>query len=142
MLWFDKLAYSNAVDDIITRQRAMIKSLEPPEMLMFKSDHEKLEQKYLDSQRLINEYTRENDELKQEIENLNGLVTFLRKCSNKHKTDENIEIYRNNELIKENIRLRNKLVINGIKSKERERYLRAYQDLYVREVERNRDERE
>lgn len=82
---------------------------------------------------------KENQELKDEVKELNDLVIFLRKCSNKHKTDENIEIYRNNELIKENIRLRNKLVIDGIKSKERERYLRAYQDLYVREVERNRD---
>lgn len=90
-------------------------------------DDRTLEQKYWDCQRLIDRYQRESDLDKRNIKFWqNRYYEAVKKYHS--RDDDNLEV----------IRLRNQLTLERIKAKERERYLEAYQKLYVEECLKNR----
>lgn len=98
-----------------------------------KKDYYILEQKYWDSQRLIDEYDR-GLEKERHFHNFwqkryYEAVEDQTKLKNKNEDTEAI--------IAENIRLHNELTLAKMRGNEQQRYLEAYQKLYVDEVIKN-----
>lgn len=90
--------------------------------------YKKLARKYWGSQRLVGMYAR--DEADMSKLNRFWRKRYIEACD---------ELQRCDELVLENIRLRNRLTIDRIKAKKDKDYLRAYQDLYISEVKKNRE---
>lgn len=90
--------------------------------------YKKLAKKYWDSQRLVDMYARDED-------NISKLNRFWRK----RYIEACDELQRCDKLVLENIRLRNRMTIDRIKAKKDKNYMRAYQDLYISEVKKNRE---
>ena len=95
-----------------------------------------LEEKYWDSQRLIAQYAEENEELKNNIDICKRERRFVGAVyvSRTRQHDDLKQIL--DQMVLENLRLRNKLTVEKIKRKECERYRDAYIDLYINEVTR------
>jgi DNA-directed RNA polymerase subunit F len=88
--------------------------------------HKKLEERYWDSQRLISYYDRD-------IKHLNKLRSFWKR----RYSEACDELVASDNTILENIRLRNSLTIERIRTRSAEAYMKAYQDLYIQEVKKN-----
>lgn len=88
--------------------------------------HKKLEERYWDSQRLISYYDRDN-------KHLNKLRSFWKR----RYSEACDELVASDNTILENIRLRNSLTIERIRTRSAEAYMKAYQDLYIQEVKKN-----
>lgn len=123
-----------------------------------KESYDILEQKYWDSQRLIDKYERDLEHEKSNafelgkdsiiIANLNNKLERERHFHNfwqkryYEAVDEQMKLKKENKApdantIAENLRLRNELTLAKMKAKEQQRYLEAYQKLYVDEVIKN-----
>lgn len=88
--------------------------------------HKKLEERYWDSQRLIAYYDHDN-------KHLNKLRSFWKR----RYSEACDELVASDKTILENIRLRNSLTIERIRTRSAEAYMKAYQDLYIQEVKKN-----
>ena len=88
--------------------------------------HKKLEERYWDSQRLIDHYDRDT-------KHLNKLRSFWKR----RYSEACDELVASDNTILENIRLRNSLTIERIRTRSAEAYMKAYQDLYIQEVKKN-----
>ena len=90
--------------------------------------YKKLAKKYWECQRLVDMYARDEA-------NMSKLNRFWRK----RYIEASDELQRCDELVLENIRLRNRMTIDRIKAKKEKAYMRGYQDLYISEVKKNRE---
>ena len=93
---------------------------------ILKTKHKKLEERYWDSQRLIDYYDRDT-------KHLNKLRSFWKR----RYSEACDELVASDSTILENIRLRNSLTIERIRTRYAEAYMKAYQDLYIQEVKKN-----
>jgi chromosome segregation ATPase len=108
-----------------------------------KERYYELEQKYWDAQRLIDKYEQENSDLKSKLDWEKSVSEYLgeqlddiyesrieqecTKCQIKYE-----------KVLMEREKLRNELSAERIKSEEMQKYLEAYQSLYVDECMKNR----
>ena len=111
-----------------------------------KERYSELEQKYWDAQRLIDKYEQENSDLKSKLDWEKSVSEYLgeqlddiyesgieqecTKCQIKYE-----------KVLMEREKLRNELSAERIKSEERQKYLEAYQKLYVDECMKNRKDK-
>lgn len=126
MMWFEELALTNAVDNVIDMQLNRLAYMYDYNALNEK--YNSLEQKYWDSQRLIDRYDHDYK-----------ILGKLKRFWKKRYLEAADELAARDEIILENIRLKNELTIERIKAKELKRYMEAYQHLYVIEVVKNND---
>ena len=111
-----------------------------------KERYSELEQKYWDAQRLIDKYEQENSDLKSKLDWEKSVSDYLGK-----QLDDIYESGIEQECTKcqikyekvlmEREKLRNELSAERIKSEERQKYLEAYQKLYVDECMKNRKDK-
>lgn len=88
-----------------------------------KTDYDTLEQKYWDSQRLIEKYDRDYGKLYKHFQQ-------IKDSEMKHRHICDLQAI-------ENVKLRNELTLEKIRRKEAERYLDAYQHAYTKECIKN-----
>lgn len=106
-------------------------------------DDRTLEQKYWDCQRLIDQYHRDSDMDKRLIKFWqNRYYEAVEKAKKAENVNSNNLRLTQDYDIQEIIQLKNELAIEKIKAKERQRYLEAYQKLYVEECMKNRKKEE
>lgn len=110
-----------------------------------KAKYDELEQKYWDAQRTIDQYARENEDLKKERAICSTRIKTYKLKNDISKSEQHIDERtakfwenRYEEANLERIKLRNVLVVEQIKRKNAEKYLDAYQRLYIDECEKNR----
>lgn len=110
-----------------------------------RSKYDELEQKYWDAQRTIDQYARENEDLKKERTICSTRIKTYKLKNDISKSEQHIDertakFWQNRyeEANKERINLRNKLAVEKVKRENVEKYLVDYQKLYSDECEKNR----